>query len=398
MIILSILCFAFAAFSCVFILFPLFLDPTKDFCVTKKSSNPLKSQEEFQALIQDRNRLFLEMSFHEEALLPEPLLAEALRVCAVLESVGIPWHTHLREDLLEKSKHPQESGWGRVSFVMVIFVVLSLLTFLRASSHEDPRLPNLPQVSIPEPIVVPKTNNVLPAVNQFVFYPNLASVQVLYTGLWRIPKSQNNHILTLILPLPNGFTKLSFDNPPADALFLDQGNQQEVRLKFSSQPGIQELHARFELPAPLGSLHFGPGSLKTLPGVTLLMLPQGQSQLRFLLENALNFGKIPHTQQDQSLENNVDFPPARIHHLKPYFYAFHADGQQPEPNSTLLESQGSFQYVHVAQGFEPYPQFDMDGIPPSRVLLWAFVGCFACLLGVFLLWSMVLKKASPHRL
>lgn len=209
-------------------------------------------------------------------------------------------------------------------FALLCTLLLSCLSFANETLKEEDL--------VPPPFILPSTGNWLPSVHQYMLVPLQGKIQVQYVGLFL--NSFHAKGTTLELPLPHGFSDLSIRINKNGNLVPFKGTKIH---NVSLVEGVNEIDAEFYLDSSYGKASWKPGSLSTLSGITLIMMPE---------TGGAHFEHIP-----------KDF--------------------QSHPNPPTQ------QLIRMTNQMADFPQFEIEGILPKRsLLIYPLIVVFAFILSV----------------
>lgn len=302
---------------------------------------------------------------------PEQACFEALvAICSRLRKAGLPYLPGVA---------------ALVGFVALIASILSTPALAQDAAAEQGSAPKS-EMQVPEAFVM-SDGALVARLHQFVLVPGDASLHVRYVGYFRWAGDETD--AAVAFPLPAGINDFKVQNALEAVLLSSAGDYPTLRLRL--KPGNVHFQAEFSLPAATGVAKFQNPTLDQLPGTTLFMMPEYQGGLRNFL---------------QVFSDKANIWPARVATTPTGFDSSVArDSYDPsEPNYQMLirmPPQFTRRMVRFGNDSSPYPSFEVVGIVPSRLILWAFVMFFAAILFVFALVAirkfLVVNAPSPRR-
>lgn len=123
---------------------------------------------------------------------------------------------------------------------------------------------------IPPPIILREHDgHWLPSVNQFVLNPEQGRVVVQYSGMFRNSFHAKGTVLEL--PLPKGAHELKIT---IHGKAIPLHTKENVILEYPLEDDVNQIDVQFVLNASAGVLLWQGNNLKTLPGISLFLIPQ----------------------------------------------------------------------------------------------------------------------------
>ncbi|WGL59217.1 hypothetical protein QEJ31_11860 [Pigmentibacter sp. JX0631] len=367
MLINLIICIALAIPLIFFIIYPL-LSNYGNTNILKRNFT-FQTENELNNILILRNALFQKLVYGRSELKDIELLSEAeiyqslLAICAKLEDEELPkFPTEVKNPV-----NNQEEGNIKKDFLYSLVILLGVLfivfNFLSSSAFAlgDQKNENIPtDVVIPPPTILDKSGYWLPAVNQYILMPAMGEVKVYYVGMFT--NTFHAKGTQLLLPFPQGFTDLKILGAQ-NATLEKNGGQESPVLNLELSEGVNQISAEFSLPASQGIAKWQAANLQTLPGVTIIMMPEHNAALRNLLSN---FFRTP----------NV-WPP-RLENISTQFRSILGPDPLDLSNSKLKDpNQLSRQLVRVGDKSADFPSFEIYGVIPSRAYIYLTILFFA---------------------
>lgn len=331
---------------------------------------------------------------HPVAQSLDPAAAEdaLLLVCQRLHRASLP----LFPKAARTSADPQ-SGSGRVGGLFLSFAAaLALWAALARAQplapgaaenpHADPKNQGsgqsqagsqagaAPRIPYPDAL---EGDVYLSRVHQFLLSPRQGNLRLYYTTVFSAPPGASS--VKIAVPAPEGFGEVELPRDSAAHLVESVRGVPvfEVPAKAS---GATDFRVELSIPAAGGTARIHNSVLGRLPGLVIFLLPEQDGTLRSLLEPLFGMG--------------VNVWPARVSSIPA---GFQSERQQDEadpmdPNFALFQKlppQFTRQLVRMPNPDrsvpEPYPDFEVAGIVPSRAPLIALsVAVAAMLLGIAL--------------
>jgi hypothetical protein len=349
-----IFCFLWALFLSFFILSPLLSASQKRVLPSSKSNHNAK-------LLERKKNLFAKLAFgtctdaHINSLSEDEALQNCVDVCEELEILGLNWKYHEKHS----NELQKESGNSPLSCLFFILAILSVSFFLFSFSSgsfaqnlvqgsTEATKQTIPKnVKIPPATILPGTEFSVPSINQYILSPEQGQLHVYYVGMFsndtKATKAQ------ILLPFPKGISNVVLHSKES-ALLENAGEKSkgEIILNTPLDPEVNEIQGEFIVPAANGSADWEKNTLKTLPGVTIVMLNSESSKLN---------------------------------HFPKDFFSLNSDPQS-KANSNENFSE---QFVRVGNADSAFPEFEVVHIVPSRIFIYGlilffaffFVACFA---------------------
>jgi hypothetical protein len=355
-----LLCIFFAVLVGVFVVGPFFSSRSRE--VFAKTRDGFSHEGELRAVLEMRDALL------------EKLLTGGSQVAAVgsmndnqafegLVTIGVRLQRAGIPMLPSNMDHSEKIKVTSVEIKPLAFLIafpLIALSFLGGSSPakaQDFKAPPLLKVEGAAPIA---------QVHQFILTPGQGELYVQYRAVFSNVDGEKE--ATLLLPFPEGFRNLKISVPQNLTMGQSQENSPVVQVPLV--PGINQVRAEFFLDAPFGKVQWKSAGRKTLPGWSLIFMPEQDGILRNLLE---------------TFSSTANVWPARIHGMPSDFRSTKdRDMLDPtDPNYHLfIKMPAQFTRHNVREGSEtsPYPEFEVVGIVPHRAPLYALAGVFGAVL------------------
>lgn len=367
MLINLIICITLAIPLIFFVLYPMLSNfGNKDIL---KRSFVFQNETELKNILILRNALFQKLIYGESELKEVNILSDGeiyqslLVICTKFVDEELP----IFPNEIKKPVNIQENGNIKKDLLLLLAVVFGFIFLfcnmlsLKAYATEKEKNENIPaDVVIPPPTILDKTGFWLPSVNQYILMPAMGEVKVYYVGMFTNTFQAKGTLL--LLPLPKGFTDLKVIGA-RNATLEKNGEQENPVLNLELTEGVNQISAEFSLPASLGTAKWQAANLQTLPGVTIFMMPEHNAALRNLLSNFF-------------LTPNV-WPP-RIENIQPQFRSILGSDPLDLSNYKLKDpNQLSRQLVRVGDKFATFPNFEINGVIPSRSYIYLTILFFA---------------------
>ena len=240
--------------------------------------------------------------------------------------------------------------------------------------------PGMPQIP---PAYITDKNIWVPQVSQFVLSPRMGELHVFYLGVFSNPQGASQARISI--PLPQGFQNLKLLNLP-NAVLSETSNGMPV-FEAAVAPGLTEIRAEFDLDAAFGKVQWENSAVPSMPGTTLMLLPEYDSLLHSAFETFLP---------------DFNLWPARIADAPTDFRSTRSQEQvdPQDPNYEMLAKmppQFTRNLVRSSAVPRPYPAFQVVGIVPSRTPLYVLVVLIGALLFSVAVYTIVQvgKQKNP---
>lgn len=371
MFIILLLCMLVAIPLIFFILLPLFKGYEKSQVL--RSGFVFASESELRNILLLREAMLQKLIYGSsilkevENLTEEEIYHGLLAICERLEHAELPI---LPENVTAPKiiSHKEEGYCSRdfifslcifcLTIVTLVFPVLNGRATENNTTQSATTVPS--DVTIPPPTILEQSGYWLPAVNQFILMPALGKVRVYYVGMFTNTFEAKGTLLQL--PFPKDFYDLQILGQQSAVIEKNSAGMSPV-LKIALTPGVNQISAEFYLPAPTGIAHWLPSELKSLPGVTIFMMPEQNAALRNLFQKFLDKPNI--------------WPP-RIENIPMSFRSILGQDPFADPQTKLKDpTQLSRQLVRVGEKSAEFPVFDIYGIIPDRLFLYLLIIFFA---------------------
>ncbi|MES2614521.1 MAG: hypothetical protein V4591_03800 [Bdellovibrionota bacterium] len=249
-----------------------------------------------------------------------------------------------------------------------------VLSFSPQANAEEQVVPQ--DVAIPPPYIQEENGYWVPSVNQYILMPAQGVLHVYYVGMFS--NSFHAKSTKILFPFPKNIENVRLHSKATATLDTTNSNK-EVVLNTPLDENTNQLQAEFDLQAPSGSVAWKKNSLHTLPGVTILIMPEYNGILR----NMISY-----------FYPNVNVWPARITNFPQDFKSMlSTDVLKPDASSKDQSGELSRQFIRVGDMTANFPEFDVVGIVPVRFFIYLLILAFlfffavACLISLHKLKS-----------
>ena len=365
MIFIFSLSFALGIFLSLFVLSPLFLIGKQNILMDEEK--PIFFDPQW---IETKNNLFKKLSYGRceedkiNSLTENEALNNLITLCEKLEFSGHSW----KESLNSLSK--KESGKSSISFLIIIACFFFASHFFYPFIQKSYALEQNPQaipdnVTIPPPFILEQSHSWVPSVNQFILIPDQGLVHVYYVGMFSNQLAEKQ--VKILFPFPKNISNLTIHSKETATLETNSPNHiNEIVLNTPLSEKVNQFQAEFTLDAAEGKALWNSNSLKELPGVTIFILPETRGILRDLFPS-------------------LNIWPARFSHFPSDFKSILSSNVlKPEEENTQT-GELSRQMIRVGNLNSPYPEFEINGVVPSRFSLYLGILFFACFFGAGLI-------------
>lgn len=332
--------------------------------VLTSSTSAIGSEDDLRRLLTFRDDLLKSLmgTAHQPSLSPEAgnlsqeqALQVLIRVCEILKNAGLPYlpapGTKSNNSNGANGDPPRNIHTGAKSPVPQI---LSFALWTAAASAGLPgsaRAQDDSPSRMP-PLLMQEDGTALAQIHQFILSPDQGQLRAYYLSLFYTTDSQP---LKVRIPSPDNAAEFDF-SAMTEALVSPNRAGQPPVLELTPESGINQIRGSFILPATSGAATWTSSFFKSLPGVTLIILPEYGGVLEKVFGEAVTALNI--------WPPRITQPPAG--------FEFKRTIEQPnerDPNFSRMKNppeQHSLHYFRRGDESAPYPEFQVTGIAASR--------------------------------
>lgn len=365
--------------------------------VMTSASTTLGSEEDLRRLLTFRDHLLgslvgsvkpADLSPEVSTLSRDQALQALIRVCEILKHAGMPYLPETGASSRTGQHNPPpgptpgadrtRSPSAPAHLIVMAFAAAAAASAAGAVFPEAAQAQDAASSRMP-PLVQQPDGTALAQIHQFILSPDQGQLRAYYLSLYF---ATDTSPVKVRIPSPDHATEFDFSGMNEAILSPDHAGQPPV-LEMTPEPGINQIRGTFLIAAFSGAANWKSSFFQTLPGVTLIILPEYGGVLQKIFGESVAALNI--------------WPP-RIT-TPPSGFEFRRTIEQPnerDPNFSRMKNppeQHSLHYFRRGDATSPYPEFQVTGVAASRTPGELIVVFFGMMLMGIALFSTFRAKA-----